>query len=77
MRATAASIPIVSIVFMARVESVSRTVRPSDGTRYRRVCRFGSNRREVRRWEWEIERPKRGRAPVSWQYVVMRPAYQS
>lgn len=65
MRATTASIPILSIVLSPLTDTVNVTVRPSDGTKNRFFCRLGSKRREVRRWEWETLLPKLGAAPVT------------
>lgn len=45
----------------------SVTCRPSDGTQYRFRWMFGSKRRGVRRCECEIDRPKPGAVPRTWQ----------
>lgn len=65
MRATTASIPCLSMVLRPFTDTVRVTVRPSEGTKNRFFCRFGSKRRLVRRWEWETLLPKLGAAPVT------------
>lgn len=56
---------------MPFVLSRSRTYRPSLGSQYRLLWMFGSKRREVRRWEWEMRLPNPGWAPVSMQCADM------
>src|SRR5471032_755218 len=71
MSASTASIPFLSMVRSAFVETRSFTQRFSLGTQKRRSCRFGSQRRRVLLLACDTLLPDCARLPVTWQTLAI------
>lgn len=59
------------MVLIPLAETVMVILRPSEGTQYRLVWTFGSQRREVRLCEWETDLLKLGLVPRIWQRLLI------